>query len=140
MNPLIVKIIISILGLFGFCIAMYIHRKKITKKKLICPARASCEFVVHSDYSKIFGIQIEHLGIVYYGVICLSYLTMVVAQSFGSFGVVSILLVMTGVAFAFSLYLLGVQAFRLKQWCSWCVVSAIISASIFIFSIINLSF
>jgi uncharacterized membrane protein len=40
-------------------------------------------------------------------------------------------------AFLFSLYLIGVQIFILKKGCSWCIVSALISALIFILAILS---
>jgi hypothetical protein len=41
--------------------------------------------------------------------------------------------------FLFSLYLTFVQAFLIKSWCSWCLMSAALSTAIFIFTLITLS-
>jgi uncharacterized membrane protein len=42
-------------------------------------------------------------------------------------------------AFLFSLYLTGVQAFKIKSWCTWCLTSAAISTTIAIVSLIKIA-
>ena len=59
-------ILIILLGIVGFSIASYIYNKKRNKKKLICPIHSNCEQVINSNYSKILGIPVEILGIIYY--------------------------------------------------------------------------
>lgn len=54
-------------------------------------------------------------------------------------GVSFILITASMVAFVFSMYLTAIQAFILKEWCSWCLGSAIVSLGIFIASVIKLN-
>lgn len=132
MNIYVFKIAIIILGLAGFILANFIHNKKKLKKPLICPLRFKCTNVIESDYSKILGINIEVLGMIYYA-------TLVVGYSLSSFFLFSFVLnlaffILCFGAVIFSVYLLLLQAFVIKEWCMWCVFSACISTIIFILS------
>ncbi len=129
MKVLIIHAIIIALGLFGFLLASYIHRKKSAKKKLVCPMRSNCETVIHSDYSKILGVPVEVLGMCYYAFIALSYGVYHITYTSPIF-----LIVLSGISLSaviFSTYLISLQAFVIKQWCTWCLCSAMTSAIIF---------
>ena len=115
------------LAVSGFFIAAHIWAHKRKKKPLICPLRLSCDTVVNSDHGRIVGIPVEVLGMLYY-------MTMVVLHMAYGIGMPvphMVFVVISGVAFGFSLYLIGVQAFIMRTWCSWCLMSAVISTVIF---------
>src|SRR3989344_4608754 len=123
--------IIIFLAFIGFLIATYIrHHKKNVKEALICPLKANCDTVIHSDYSRFLGIPLEVLGMIYYGLLALSYGLLIVFPSFGIPLIVSGLMVASICAFLFSIYLTIVQAFVIKNWCTWCIISATICAAI----------
>jgi len=131
--------LIAIISVGGFLAASYIFYKKKTKKTLMCAMGSNCNTVIYSKYSKFFGIPIEYLGMFYYFIIFVIYL-MLISSSGALGGFVGLLVfIVTGGAFLFSLYLLFIQGFVLKQWCMWCLFSAISSIAIFIVSFGNLS-
>ncbi len=137
MNHLVLQVLISLLGLTGFLIASYIHRKKLGKKKLICPMRSNCETVIHSDYSKILGINVEILGMSYYFLVSIMYAFLNVLNFYFP-NILWILLAFSGCSVLFSIYLLSVQTFIIRHWCIWCLCSALISVLIFFLSYLNL--
>ncbi len=118
----------------GFLISFYIRYKKSSREVLICPLNSNCEEVIHSDFSRFFGIPVEILGFLYYGVIALSYGYIVsfpeYAPSYLHYGLV----LASAAAFLFSLYLTFIQAFTLREWCTWCLTSAMLSTVIFLSS------
>lgn len=119
-------------AIFGISIASHIFIKKTKKKPLVCPMRANCDSVIHSGYSKTMGIRNEIVGIIYYlGVILAHGVFLLFPIAYDSQIYFSIYSISLG-AFLFSIYLIGVQAFILKEWCTWCVFSAIASTVIFI--------
>lgn len=137
MHTLLVNVVV-LLGLAGFLISFYIYKKKKTKKKLICPRRSNCETVIHSDYSKILGIPVEVLGMIYYFFISSSYIVISIFGFWSSY--VSVALV--GVSMCsvlFSIYLVSIQMFVLKHWCIWCLSSAFVSILIFILSFLYIT-
>ena len=118
-------VLIIFLAFGGFLIARYIyHHKKHSKEALVCPLKANCDTVIHSDYSKFLGMPIEALGMVYYCSIAVSYGLLVIFPELDMPLIVSGLLLATVCAFVFSIYLTLVQAFALKNWCTWCLISA----------------
>lgn len=126
-----IDILLMIIGLAGFFLASYIYRCKHKKRPLVCPMRGSCDFVTQSDYSKFLGIPVERLGMVYYMTVFLFHTLVLLYPPLFSPVMVMASLVASTLAILFSLYLMGVQAFVLKQWCTWCVCSAVLCAAIF---------
>src|SRR3989338_6874072 len=130
--------ILIFLSFSGFLIANYIrHHKKNVKEVLVCPLKANCDTVIHSDYSKFLGVPVEILGILYYGLIAVSYGLFIVLPETATSSTLFFVHSASALAFIFSIYLTLVQAFALKNWCTWCIVSAVISASIFLISFLG---
>ncbi len=134
-NILMSYAIISALALLGFIIAAYIQHHKHMKRTLVCPMRAQCHNVIHSDYSKFLSVPVEVLGMLYYFSVFLMYLLFAVFPGLSGGEFAYVLLAVSAGAVVFSIYLLFVQAFVLKEWCSWCIASAIISTAIFLVSL-----
>jgi uncharacterized membrane protein len=132
----ILSVILIILGLGGFFLASYIHRKKRAKKKMICPMHSNCDTVIHSDYSRILGIPVEVLGMTFYLFIVLSY-TLALVSGYWTAAIAFILLGASICSVLFSVYLVSLQMFILKHWCIWCMSSALISLFILIFSYLH---
>jgi len=127
------RILTAILALGGFLVARHIHKhKKPESTPLVCPANFDCEGVVHSNYSKFLGIDLEILGMVYYGFIFFVYLGLIFAPEILPTFLALILFLSSSGSFIFSLYLVSIQIFILKKGCLWCFISAFISISIFI--------
>lgn len=138
--------LIIALSVCGFFVAKYIRRHKKQNTPLVCPIRFDCHTVVHSDYAKFLGVPVEILGMTYYAFIAIFYSAMLILNYilvlnsiyelpepivFLLLPLFALLPLLSLVAFLFSTYLIGVQIFILKKGCSWCIVSAIISAIIF---------
>src|SRR3989344_1433054 len=124
--------IILIFAAFGgFLLAFYIRHKKQAHEKMVCPLDSDCDAVIYSEYSKFFGIPVEIIGLFYYGLIAVSYALFLVFPVFASPLVVFSVFALTTAAFLFSLYLTFIQAFALKQWCTWCLISAGFCTGIF---------
>src|SRR3989338_8515952 len=132
-------VIIIFVAFSGFLLAAYIRHKKVSKETLVCPLKSDCETVVFSDYSRFFGVPVELLGMAYYLMVAVAYGVFLAAPvsmpQFVVFGIFSL----TVIAFLFSLYLTFIQAFALKQWCTWCLVSAGMCTTTFGLAVFNSS-
>lgn len=134
MIEVISSIILILAGIAGFGISHYIYAHKRNKSKaLVCPMNFHCDPVINSKYSKVFGIPLEFLGMLYYTIITLSYLFFTVTPYLVPNWFTQTVAYTSLVAFLFSLYLVYIQAFKLKNWCSWCLMSASLCLIIFIF-------
>jgi hypothetical protein len=87
--------------------------------------------VVRSDFASFLGLPVELWGIGYYALILLSYATFLIWPAAATGTAIFLLLGLSTAAFLFSLYLTFIQAFTLRQWCSWCLVSAALCLLIF---------
>lgn len=135
-NDIFPRTAVFILGVCGFLVARYIHKhKKPGEQPLICPMNFNCEAVVHSDYSKMFGVSLEIWGMIYYGFVSVCYFLLIFMPEFLSPLLIAIVMLASLGAFLLSLYLVGLQLFIIKEGCFWCFISAIISVSIFIINI-----
>lgn len=129
---------IFVLGFCGFLVARHIHNHKNSNKApLVCPIRFDCNTVVHSDYSKLLGIPVEIFGMLYYSLVAISYFAFIFMPFALPLYFTNFIIILSLFAFFFSVYLIGIQIFVLKKGCSWCIVSAIISACIFILTILT---
>ena len=124
----------------GFGVALYVWNIKRKHKELVCPVGSDCNVVITSRYAKFLGIPLEYCGMTYYAIILISYITLIFAPQIFSEFFLSGLVILTTAALLFSLYLLFIQAFILKQWCIWCLLSAMLSIGIFIVSLGSIDF
>lgn len=116
-------IIISSVG--GFLLSRYIATHKFSQDHMVCPLGQNCGPLVTGRFSRFLGMPVEAIGSAYYLVMSLLYFislfrelpTVVLAGG----------VLLAGLAFAFSLYLVVVQVFAIKKWCTISLGSAAIS-------------
>lgn len=125
------NITILILSILGIAITTYINLAHILKKKVICPVNSkSCNIVLDSKYSRTLGIKNEAIGLAYYIAIIIAVFVI------NSPSIIYSVKVASGLAMLYSIILLGIQTKVLKNYCSWCIITAIINISIFVFIIV----
>lgn len=134
-NDILIRVVILVLGLCGFMVAKRIRKHKKENAPLVCFAGFDCHTVVHSDYSRIFGLPVEILGMLYYAFVSISSFFFILYSNVVTNLVSTLGVAISFVALIFSIYLIFIQIFVLKKGCSWCIVSALISTVIFILTI-----
>lgn len=133
-------LLILVLGLSGFVLSLYIYtNKKNNTKPLVCPIGGQCDAVVNSKYSKFLGIPVELIGILYYSLIVIFYSLRLLGVPMTE-GIVFLLVSFSIIGFLFSVYLVLIQAFSIKHWCTWCLFSAGFTTLITIFSVFGAEF
>jgi uncharacterized membrane protein len=125
-------LLIVVAAITGLVICWYIDHHKRHQKVLVCPLNSNCDRVVHSEYSRFLGFHLEHLGMIYYGLIALIYLIIIGAPQVGHTGVAVAVALISIFAFLFSGYLTYIQFSRLKEWCVLCITSALCCSIIFL--------
>ena len=114
--------IIYIFSIIGILDTLYLIYHKVKKSEVAFPffPKEWCYKVQHSKQSKTFGISNSILGFCMYLLIII--LTFLFISAIIPFWPLFIIIVF---GFLFSLYFLFVQAFILKAFCTWCVISFI---------------
>ena len=134
---MIYELIIMFLAICGISLCKKIYNEKTKEGPLVCYLGADCEEVVRGRFSSFFGIGLEVFGGMYYLFILLSYIVFYSFNFYLEPIAILIVVILSGIAFLSSFVLTFIQAFIIKTWCSWCLISAGISTAIFILGIIN---
>lgn len=132
--------LVVLLAFIGFSVAYYLYHKKGTGERLICPMKAKCDVVINSRHAKFLGLRVEVLGLLYYGFIGLAYIALLIFPVLSVPIVYIALFFATICAFAFSIYLTLLQAVVIKNWCTWCICSALICTGIFFAALFGMPF
>lgn len=134
---LLSALIITILA--GIANAWYLYwqwrQYKLIARPMLCPLDGKCEEVVGTVYGTTLGVKNELWGLLYYfsllGMIGIYLLYAPLAPTARL-----LILVSSGFSVLFSSYLLFIQLFLLRKYCSWCILAAFINYLIFVFEII----
>ncbi len=117
---------LAILALTGLLVSLYMLAYSFgLVGQLICGV-GNCEAVQSSPYSRMGPIPVAALGVV--GYLALMAFSLAGLQP-GSKGSRLIPLALLGggiIGVAFSAYLTYLEAFVIRAWCQWCVISAIL--------------
>lgn len=124
-------IYIIFLSLIGFTVSFYLYYTKKHDKKIFCIVGHDCDAVVKSKYGKTFGIENTLFGILYYVLIFAYGIALFLNRNIFKGDIIyhSIVIASFG-SVLFSVYLTAVQAFVLKKWCDYCIISSIVSVLI----------
>ncbi|MCA0971347.1 vitamin K epoxide reductase family protein [Halobacillus litoralis] len=126
-----------ILSICGVLISAYLSWHSLFEFQQVgCPIGGSgCEEVNRSSYSKIFGIPVSWIGLAGYSLLT-------VGHGFTRFSPrlrrITVQL-MTTIALVFSLYLMSISFFVIKELCIWCVASALIICTLSVLEVKTLS-
>jgi len=121
------------LTLGGIINAGYLTYQHYKKKPLVCPLNHDCSVVTESRYAKIFFIRNEVLGLIFYLFLLISMLVLIINKNLSILEIM--ILVLTGVGLLFSIALVLIQKYAIKDYCFYCIISAIINLLIFLNSV-----
>jgi len=131
MPPEIYGFLIIIFALCGFSLSIYIHRTKKKGKSLVCPLDGACDFVTRSEYSIIFDIPVEELGVFYYATMALIYSLAIFGPASFYAPAIFVGAALSAAGFIMSIYFTWLQAAVMKKWCTLCATSAFLTVLIF---------
>lgn len=122
----IAYILLLALVTIGIANTVYLSIHAVTKAPVKCwwfPPEW-CQKVQYSSWSKILGIPNSYAGLSF-NVVILALLILILTNVFANIPLYWIMKAVITIGFLFSLYFTFIQAFVLKAFCTWCVLSAI---------------
>ncbi|HEY4503836.1 MAG TPA: vitamin K epoxide reductase family protein [Candidatus Paceibacterota bacterium] len=125
-------ILLIVVSAIGFADATFLTIEHYINKIPPCTT-SGCEVVLTSSYSVIAGVPVALIGALYYLfllILLVSYLD-AKKEIF-----LRVALLFTVVGFIFSVYFFSLQAFVIKAFCQYCLVSIVTSAILFVTSVI----
>ncbi len=139
MKPERVLIVILVCAALGVALSAYSfahHYEFVSGALCDINATFNCDIVNRGPFSEIAGVPVSLMGLVGYGFMFVAAMLALRAPNDRSLS--GFLLLASGAAFLFALYLTGIEAFVLRAWCVVCMTSqaailVIFAASIWLF-------
>lgn len=108
------------LSIVGFADAVYLAIKTMVGSPITCYAFNGCDTVAQSKYSLLFGVPLSLLGALFYATTIILITYYLQRRTKRGLQNVVYVAIFGGL---FSLYLFALQAFVIKAWCFYCVIS-----------------
>jgi uncharacterized membrane protein len=119
----------------GFLDALYLSVERVLNRVPPCSFLHGCEKVTTSPYALLYGIPLSFLGVAFYLTMLIG---LVLFLDTKKIIIIKLLGAATAFGFIFSLYLAYLQLFVIKAICIYCMLSALSSATLFIFGLLVL--
>ena len=125
--------ILIVLGFLGLVDTLYIYHKNQLPGPMSCPLNSNCTAVLQSKWNKFLGVKNEVWGIIYFSLI----FSLGIFYILGLFSFIDlnfIILPAVILGFIYSIFLTGIQFFKIKEYCFYCLLSAGINLVLFVFA------
>lgn len=131
-NKLFFLILFIVVSFLGFIDATYLTAQHFLGTIPPCVITTGCQTVLTSKYSVIFGFPVALIGSIYYLSL---FLLMIFYLDTKQEHIIRLAAYLTPLGFLASIYFVFLQFFVLKEICSYCMVSALSSTTLFIIGI-----
>src|SRR5215475_4983868 len=116
-------LISALVSLIGLGDAIYLTVQDLTGQNLRCTIISGCSEVLSSKYAHIGPIPLATLGAFAY----FAFFSLAILAAFGYGLVRPLLLILVSIMFLTTLWLLYLQAFEIRHFCQYCLLSAAIT-------------
>ena len=116
-------------ALIGLLDATYLSVSELKGTSLLCGEFGDCAGVTNSEYSQIFGVPVAYLGFLFY--LTFFFLSLTIATFKIRFLVLPLFL-LSIIGVGASAWFVFVQLILLKSICIYCMISALISTTLFV--------
>ncbi len=122
----------ALLSLVGLGDALYLTIQHVTGQSVRCTVTSGCSEVLSSSYAVVGGFPLAALGAVAY----FSVFSLAILAIFGYRIAGKLLLPLVGGMFLVSLYLVYLQAFVIRAFCQYCLLSAAVTSGLMVFAVL----
>lgn len=117
----------ALVALVGLCDAIYLTIHHYTGEKVPCSVTGGCEAVLSSSYAEIGGIPLAVFGAAAYFIA----FSLAILAAFGNRLMWKLFGFQVTIMAVFSVYLLYVQKYEIKEFCQYCLLSAAVCVTLF---------
>ncbi len=134
----VLSLALVMLSLIGILDAGYLTYEKYAGVVPPCVSGFECATVLNSRWAHVGPIALSAFGLAYYATVFILASSNFIGVSFEKINLVKkftplqMLVLLTTIGFFFSLYLVGLMAFVIKAWCTYCLISAAVSTALFV--------
>jgi uncharacterized membrane protein len=122
----------AILSLIGLADALYLTIQHVTGQTLQCTIISGCSEVLSSRYAEVAGVPLAAIGAAAY----FSVFSLATLAAFGYRIAGTLLTLLVACMFLVSLWLIYLQAFVIRQFCQYCLLSAAITVGLLVTALI----
>ena len=115
-------IVAALLALLGIADALYLTIEHVTGQSVKCTIISGCSAVLSSPYAVVAGIPLAAVG----GAAYFTVFSLAILALFGYRFAGKLLLPLVGAMFLVTLWLIYLQAFVIREFCQYCLFSALI--------------
>ena len=126
-------ILAAVVALAGLADGIYLTIHHYTAEPVPCGEAFDCGAVLTSAYAEVAGIPLAAFGAAAY----FAAFSLALLASFGNRLMWKVFTVQVALMWLFTLYLLYLQAFVIKAWCQFCLISAAITFTLLMIAIIS---
>jgi uncharacterized membrane protein len=120
--------IAAFVSLIGLADSIYLTVEHLSGRSVRCTITSGCSEVLSSPYATIRGYPLAALGaLAYFAVFSLATLA-----AFGYKGMGKLLLLLVGAMFLMTLWLFYLQAFVIRHFCQFCLLSALVTTTLLV--------
>lgn len=123
----------ALVALVGLGDAVYLTIHHYTGEKVPCSVTGGCEAVLTSSYAEIGGIPLAAFGATAYFIA----FSLAILATFGNRLMWKFFGVQTALMAIFSVYLIYVQKYEIREFCQYCLLSAATSVTLFIIALFS---
>lgn len=123
----------ALVALVGLGDSVYLTVKHLLDEKVPCSLVSGCELVLTSQYAEIFGIPTGAYGALAYFIV----FSLAILAAFGNRLMWFLFGLMTIVMMLVTFWLFYLQAFVIKAYCQFCLLSAATTLTLFIIAIVS---
>ena len=123
----------ALLALFGIADALYLTIEHVTGQSVRCTIISGCSAVLSSPYAVVAGIPLAAVG----GAAYFTVFSLAILAIFGYRVAGKLLLPMVGAMFLVTLWLIYLQAFVIREFCQYCLLSALITTALLVVALLG---
>lgn len=128
-----IPLLAAVVAIIGLIDAVYLTIHHLTAETVPCGAGFDCGAVLASEYAEIAGIPLATFGAIAYFVA----FSLAILAAFGNRKMWFLFGIQVSLMGVFSLYLLYLQAFVIRAFCQYCVLSAGVCLTLFTIALLS---
>lgn len=118
----------AVLSLLGLADALYLTIEHVTGQSVQCTIISGCSEVLSSSYAVVAGVPLAAIGAAAY----FSVFSLATLAAFGYRSANNLLTLLAGAMFLVSVWLVYLQAFVIREFCQYCLLSAAITTALLV--------
>jgi len=126
-------IVAALLALIGIADALYLTIEHVTGQSVRCTIISGCSAVLSSPYAVVAGIPLAAVG----GAAYFTVFSLAILAVYGYRFAGKLLLPLVGAMFLVTLWLIYLQAFVIREFCQYCLLSALITTALLVVVLIS---